>query len=633
MSDLQSYIQGVSTIDCTNLSNKHHWSNKVLAWKVLQKALIKLVWIASLVAINAPVQPLKADETKVEERVDATEEIVCLSASGNGYNWAATLTWAAEILRDAVNKAADDARFNVACVSGASSGSAFVSTYGSLLQNKQLFNRADFNPQNMTKEEAETLSNSLLYMALAADFRSQVVKFYTALDGNSQPDPPWWKSQFSLERVMLDFGTRVMLAQHITQADVEQVEQLDQFVRYQTLDELAKSAEDKEIRDEYRQVTFEIWQQSQAILARLYQDANYKREEREKDRDDFRDNPLHPVRKALAQKPADGIFSLTYGELAFTESTVDYQKMRSQAPPAEVLVPFVFANEATAKKIIESPFYQDRVKQNDPYVGQYVICVVPDYFTLIRHGVKEPDMMPPGIYRLSPLLEGATTDLAAGISDFYQPKAEKNWNSQPQFQLIPSTRTWRQEDKSLNARMGVAGGWIDSYVGGEATLYLGSSYATEKSSSNLYFSTFSRLDGMSEFAQNVVKKYFAPENSEEVISTIEEHRNYLPVLMERYQEYYDNHEISWQPIFIDYAVRFFPENQKLLASILSLIDDVIKVGLNYSPAAITKESNYLLARTMNVVRQTLGTNEDLGYIYDRSYEDQYYQQENNDSEQ
>ena len=633
MSARQSHIQTVSRVNSTNLTKKCYFSTKAATCRVWQKASIKLFWIASLVAVNIPNQLVEANETKVENHINVANNIVCLSASGNGYNWAATLTWAAEILRDAVNKAADDARFNVACVSGASSGSAFVSTYGSLLQNKQLFNRTDFNPQNITKEEAATLSNSLLYMALAADYRSQVVKFYTALDGDSQPDPPWWKSQFSQERIMLDFGTRVMLAQHVTQADVNQVEQLNQFVRFQTLEELAAAAGNKDIRNEYRKVTFKIWQQSQAILDRLYQDANHKREERKKDRDDFRDNTEHPVRQALAQKPADGILALSYAELAFTESTRDYKKMRSQAPPAETLVPFVFANETTAETIIESPFYQNQVRQNDPYVGQYVICVVPDYFTMIRHAVREPDMMAPGVNRLSPLLERATTNLAAGVSHFYQPRAEKNWNSQPQFQLIPSTRPWHQEDKLLNARMGVAGGWIDSYVGGEATLYLGSGYASETSKSNLYFSTFSRWDAMSEFAQNVVKKYFAPKNSEEAIAKIEQHRDYLPVLMEHYQEYYDNHKIRWQPIFIDYAVRFFPENQKLLASILSLIDDVIKVGLNYAPVATTKQSNYLLARTMNVVRQTLGTNEDLGYIYDRSYEEKYYQQENIDSDQ
>ena len=214
--------------------------------------------------------------------------------------------------------------------------------------------------------------------------------------------------------------------------------------------------------------------------------------------------------------------------------------MRSSAPPADVLVPFIFANETTAKTIIESPFYQDRVNQNDPYVGQYTICVVPDYYTLIRHGVKEPDMMPPGLYRFAPLLEGATTDLAAGISDFYQPLAEKNWHEQPQFELIPSDRFLRQSlmgetpktalsrflfkgDKLLNARMGVAGGWIESHVSGEATLYLGSAYAADEPNSNLYFSTFSRHDRMSRFAKNVVKKYFAPENPEAAIAKIEEH--------------------------------------------------------------------------------------------------------------
>ncbi|MBE9048761.1 hypothetical protein IQ255_31045 [Pleurocapsales cyanobacterium LEGE 10410] len=313
---------------------------------------------------------------------------------------------------------------------------------------------------------------------------------------------------------------------------------------------------------------------------------------------------------------------------------MDYKQMRSSAPPADVLVPFIFANETTAKTIIESPFYQDRVKQNDPYVGQYTICVVPDYYTLIRHGVKEPDMMPPGLYRFAPLLEGATTDLAAGISDFYQPIAEKNWHEQPQFELIPSDRFLFEGDKLLNARMGVAGGWIESHVSGEATLYLGSAYAADEPNSNLYFSTFSRHDRMSNFAKNVVKKYFAPENPEaamhsasSAIAKIEEHRDYLPILMERYREFYSESELTWQPMFVDYEVRFYAENKDLLQGILGLIDDVIHVGLNHAPVAITRESNYLLARTMNVVRQSLGTEKELGYIYDRSYEDKFYQQD------
>ncbi|WP_253274159.1 hypothetical protein [Myxosarcina sp. GI1] len=619
MSDLQSCPQAVSTIARTNLGNKLYSLTKMPGWKVLQKASIKLLWVASLVAVNASVRSLEAHETKVAERVDAAAEIVCLSASGNGYNWASTFAWAAEIVRNAANKVANDARLNVACVSGASSGGAFVATYGSLLQNKQLFNRLGFNPQNITKQEAEILADSLLYMALAADFRPEVVDFYTTIDGNSVPDPPWWKAKFSQERIMLDFGTRVMLAQHISQTDVEQVNKLDRFVRYQTLKELEIAAQNKEIRDEYRQVTFDIWQQSQAILDRLYQKANYQRKQRQKDRDDFRDNLQHPVRQALAKKPADGILALTYAELAFTKSTVDYKKMRSQAPPAETLVPFVFANEATAKTIIESPFYQAQVRQNAPYVGQYVICVVPDYYTMMRHAAREPEMMAPGIYRLSPLLEGSTINLAAGVSYFYQPQAEKNWNSQPQFQLIPGTRFWHQGDKLLNARMGVAGGWVDSYVGGQATLYLGSGYAAKQSNSHLYFSTFSRRDSMGEFARYVVKRYFAPQNSEEAIAKIEKHRNALPTLINRYQQYYGDREISWQPIFVDYEVRFFRENQNLLAGIVSSIDNVLRLGFNYMPAALTKQSNYLVSRTINVVRKTLGTNKDLGYIYDRSY--------------
>ena len=590
--------------------------------KILRLVTIGLFW--SIVLVNS-FKPANAQNSNAANN-QAEAEIVCLSTSGNGYNWAATFTWAAEIIKDAIAQAPTDARFNVACVSGASSGSAFVAAYGSLLQNKQLFDRTDFNPQNITRNEAQLLSNSLLYMALAADFRPAVVNFYTTLDGDDKPNPPWWTSQYSLERVMLDFGTRVMLAQHISPEDVSQVTQLDRFRRYKTSIDLKIAAKNRQVRQEYRQVTFNIWNQSQTILDRLYQNANYPRSARENDRDDFRDNPNHPVRKALARQPADGILALTYAELAFTESTEDYRKMRSLAPPAETLVPFVVTNKTTAKQIIESPFYQQQVKSNDPYVKQYVINVVPDYYTMIRHGVKEPDLLPVGLHRLSPLLEGSTSNLAAGVSHFYQPLAEKNWRVSPQFKLIRATRTWFRGEERLNARMGVAGGWIDSYVGGQATLYLGSSYALKKSSSSLYYSTFSRQDSVTEFAGDVIRKYFAPENPTEAIEAIEKHRAHLPVLIERYRQQYGNHNITWQPIFVDWSVRVFPENRSFFQSIASKIDNVLRLGFSYFPAATTRQSNYLLARTTNIVRKTLDRN--LNYIYDRSYEDRYYEESN-----
>ena len=67
--------------------------------------------------------------------------------------------------------------------------------------------------------------------------------------------------------------------------------------------------------------------------------------------------------------------------------------------------------------------------------------------------------------------------------------------------------------------------------------------------------------------KNVVKKYFAPENPKAAIAKIEEHRAYLPILMEHYREFYPESELTWQPIYVDYGVRFFAENKDLLQGI------------------------------------------------------------------
>lgn len=129
---------------------------------------------------------------------------------------------------------------------------------------------------------------------------------------------------------------------------------------------------------------------------------------------------------------------------------------------------------------------------------------------------------------------------------------------------------------------------------------------------------------MSEFAQNVIKKYFAPNNSEQALEKLEAHRDHLPVLMALYQEFSGNHEIIWQPIFADWSVRFFSENKQLLGMLIGAIDEILHLGFNHMPVAITGQSNYLVSRTINIVRQSLGNQEELGYIYDRSYNDSHY---------
>ncbi|GAB4550803.1 MAG: hypothetical protein Tsb0014_45250 [Pleurocapsa sp.] len=580
----------------------------------------KCLMLLSFVVINVFCQlgNVKAVEAFDNSKfIKQSDRIVCLSASGNGYNWASTLTWAAEILRNTVEQAPAAKTFNVACVSGASSGSAFVAVYGSLLQNKKLFNRVGFNPKSATKEEVLILAKSLIYMGLAVDFSPEVVGFYLTKDGDSHPNPPWWKSGYSHERIMLDFGSKIMLAQNISLQDVAEVDRLNQFIIYQSLAELKQAAKSRKNRAQYRRVTLDIWAKSEQIIEELYKDANFPRSARQQDRDDFKNNLDHPVRRALAQSLPDGIISLTYGELAYTRATVDYKKMRQQPPPFKTLVPFVFTNRNTAQQIINSNFYQQQVQNNDPYVGQYVISIVPDYFTLIRHGLREPGLSPVGIHNLLPDTNKLPLDTVAGISRYYQPIAEKNWESSPQFRLISSVRSLPQNGEFYRPRIGIAGGWVDSFVGGQATVYLGASYGLKQQKSQIIYSTFSRENEVTPFAINVLKEYFAPENTQQAIMSLEKHRQHLPKLINSYNQRYANHQITWQPIFVDWEISFFLENQNLLEKIVSGIDNIIKLGYNKLPAATVQQSNYLVAKTINTVRQTLKSQKN--YIYDRTY--------------
>lgn len=567
------------------------------------------------------------DSNQTNELKNIDNPLVCLSTSGNGYNWSSIFTWASEMLINAVLESPTAEYFNVACVSGASSGSAFVAAYGSLLQNQQLFPRTDFSPQSATPEEVLILADSLLYMALATDFNREETQFYITLDGDSNPNPPWWRSQFSHERIMLDFGTRVMLAQNITLEDVAEVKRLNEFMNYHSVEELREVANNREIRNQYRQVTFDIWAQSQGILRELYKNANFSRNQRGADLEDFRTNPEHPVRQALAKKPPTGIISLTYGELAFAKSIVDYRNQRQQPPQYNNLVPFVFVNEETAQIIINSSFYQQLIKGKDPYMDKYVIAVVDNYLTMLNYALREPDLSPVLVEKLSPFVPEVSGNFNTGINQYYQPIAEQNWQAEPQFELMRSTRMIPRDNDFYSAYIGVAGGWVDSHVGGAATLLLGAGYAAKLENSIIYFSTFSRRDQVSVFTESVLNRYFAVENPAQAIEEIEKHRAHLETLIKLYANSSPDHQIIWQPIFVDWTMRFFPENKSLVQGVIGLIDRVLNMGFNTRPVATTRQSNYLLARTMNVVRKTLGDDvvKARGFIFDRAFEDKIYQ--------
>lgn len=108
--------------------------------------------------------------------------VTCAAAQGNGFNWAATLGWMAAEAELAGARAADwaaagadrRAAVDLRCFTGSSSGAFAAAVLDALLSNPRLVSGAA-GPGLATPAEAGEIGRALLFLALSADFRGEVV--------------------------------------------------------------------------------------------------------------------------------------------------------------------------------------------------------------------------------------------------------------------------------------------------------------------------------------------------------------------------------------------------------------------------------------------------------------------------
>jgi hypothetical protein len=183
----------------------------------------------------------------------------------------------------------------------------------------------------------------------------------------------------------------------------------------------------------------------------------------------------------------------------------------SRQPRYEELSPVVFCSEATARAILSSKTYQQKIKDSAPYVTRFVVAVVPTMRGAIVPSIREPALMPP----LSGQLAGADGG-ELEVTKFYSPKWDRQFRGALTFQLFDARSVEAPPGMPVAPYLAVGGGFPDRRI----SAWMASLFFVHNIESKLRplagevrtnFAIFGRANvrGATEFHKNAVQNVFS----------------------------------------------------------------------------------------------------------------------------
>jgi hypothetical protein len=382
----------------------------------------------------------------------AKEEIIQFSASaqGNGYNWAATLGWLSESLKQTALHAKqvqlttkEKVKINVLSVSGGSSSAAVAILLDAALGNPTV----NLNPESrtITPDEALKVANLISFVARGSDYDLMTVIFTTfrALSAKMKAyivqiinKIPLLKQLYNggvprvnsnmLNRkiVMSDFGRLVSFARSVDYKEISKP--LKEISGYESLVFLAKTnAKIKSIVSEIEFISdsptqsikdfdlakdfdsdvkyFLDWQKRQIkkiIDKEVQSKVGYLKDKFRRfgqimtpHVDRLEENATENIfQKVLRENLGDGV--MTAALVKEFKNVTDYKKYLrlNKKIIYDNLKLYVFMNEKTAREILNSDIYRNAILSDKSFLKRYVIAVVDQRWTAINNSIQEPGL-------------------------------------------------------------------------------------------------------------------------------------------------------------------------------------------------------------------------------------------------
>ena len=370
------------------------------------------------------------------------------TTQGNGYNWAATVSWLATKLEEVAQEAevaknnGEKVAIKLASFSGGSSGSGVAMLYDSFLNNQNIISSSSeaLDSRLVSIEDVKRLSKALRFSSVSFDFHwffsgstvYRVLKrnILAVLDKISDvtPIPDYigngrrtlWLSQMNGQNVVTDFSKFVRFANDVQMDDINEkiVWGEAEFKKISPSD--MKSAAGREIMnsithfdsiplatstDSLPASDLKLLQkiakaQTKAakrvvnnIVAKPFKDIGkdfrLARYYNAKPNDGKANNPFKEV---MSERMSKGTMTVSMGARYKDQEEMDLLT-KKEGLPYKRLRPYLFMDEETAKELLSSSEYQRMIKSGESFVDRYVIAVVDQRWAGINPSVREPGLL------------------------------------------------------------------------------------------------------------------------------------------------------------------------------------------------------------------------------------------------
>jgi hypothetical protein len=339
------------------------------------KNLLALV-ILSLCISNTAL----GDDTKEK----ATAPIIitlCQAMQGNGFNWAATISWISETFkiraiegRKLQKKTDRDVLFYLDCAGGGSSGAATTALYAAMLTNPNFANK----PSKLyTPEEVTTMSRALKYVAYATDLTGVEFQKFMTINNKYPGDGTWWAGHYDAEMLLGTFGRRILLMNKLSSNDIDRAllpDRLAAKMHFDNIEDIPVDGKDPSIytfsRGFYNKLIGQEANKAKdygrAIIGGL--DSHSDLDRADIDVHDFLENTDIP----------NGLMSGVYGLVVDAPLGISEVKKKYIEPgpvPFKRLRPVYFMNERTLKTIVSSSEYQKAVLDPNDTITKSILLV------------------------------------------------------------------------------------------------------------------------------------------------------------------------------------------------------------------------------------------------------------------
>ncbi len=402
-----------------------------------------------LIVLTLSCSTINTSQKRSLASIDSYDRIIAFGATtqGNGYNWAATVSWLGTKLADTVEQArlaenrGEEVAIKIVNFSGGSSGSGVTMLFDAFLSNGNIISSSPQALQErlLTIEDAHRLSRALIFAAMSFDFTwffsastfaNNIKQNTLSILGMISDKLPLtgksvktlWRARMSGKVVVADFAKYVNFAKEVNWENINEeiiwgtkefkklspsfakseeakliIKSLTHFYSLPLIDKPVQLPDTDLIL--LREITQAQSKAARRVLNNMTK-AHFKKYDKKSNLyrvysakpNSKRIKQKNPLKQTMSQSMGDGMITITMAQGFKTKKEMK-SVINKHGLVYKDLRPYLFMNESTAKKIINSHEYQSAILKGDTTLKRYIIAVIDQRWAGVNPSVREPGLL------------------------------------------------------------------------------------------------------------------------------------------------------------------------------------------------------------------------------------------------